>query len=150
MNTTTSTTFAVRSPQAGEGEHNTHVRIFASYQLMSDMGPEEWAEAQFGWAQEQGLIEGWNLLNCSHLGWVWGLLFWVDIPFTEGGSMTPNMDHQTATFRAENLLNGTIIHDSDVEVVYVAGVKRDAHPERMYPASHYDESGRLLLRGERG
>lgn len=104
--------------------NNRGVRIAADYQLMSDDPGEQWMTGTLEHAKQIGLIANFKVTG-SYVG-EWGLqyvTFSVDIPLRENTSFPPNMSYDQCKELADNLLNGPVVPDSDVQVRWVSPIE---------------------------
>ena len=116
---------------------NTHLRIIADYQLFSDMEGVKWAKGTLAHAQNHRIIDGFEVTD-SHTGrhGLQFVRFWVDVPLgADGvGDFHVGMSWDESHLAAEALLNMRVIHDTDVQVRWLAPVNRSVEMARPWYA----------------
>ena len=96
------------------------VRIVANYQLMSDDEGRMWMTETLREARERGDITDFEVIG-SWPG-VYGIqlvVFTVDVTL-DGGRFKPEYTYDKTKEVASDLLNGPVVPDSDVEVMFIS------------------------------
>lgn len=103
-------------PQVEPEQPAVGLRLLAHYPMMGDQDGVLWAESMFAHARAEGLITGFKVLHSQRTVFgIQDIVFTVDIDWS--GPVSFHATFEQAKEVAASWLNGTLIQDSDVELL---------------------------------